>query len=334
MDALLTGVRDVLTARYLIGVSPTSAVISKTYLFRHSCDGRIPGQSHRQSYHLKRTKSNPDIRFIWTSKIGVRHLRFFLNRYAPFATSFLAFYYVVLKEDLKASNPRKSQLVAPLTFITGLQVWFRISFTTIIGMLIAELTVFLRVDAVWGHRLFIRILLGLSFLCSCTVILYFASIHIEKNHVLQFQYMSGCLYVHDDRMIWVALLAYTLCELVALILLLTKAFLGFRLDSSPVMKNLYQDGIVYFSIITISTIANLVLLVTASSTLSDAFLIPESVLVNVLCSHMHLRIRKSHLESLHIIDDALGIELRAPVFASFERSQTEDLTTGISRYTL
>ncbi|OCB88644.1 hypothetical protein A7U60_g4244 [Sanghuangporus baumii] len=279
MDALLTGVRDALTARYLIVA---------TVAFQ--------------------------IRFIWTSKIGVRHLHFFLNRYAPFATSFLGLYYVVLKGDLKAR----------------LQVWFRISFTTIIGMLIAELTVFLRVDAVWGHKLFIRILLGLSFLCSCTVILYFASIHIEKNHVLQLHYMSGCLYVHDDRMIWIALLAYTLCELVAIVLLLTKAFLGFRLDNSPVMKNLYQDGIMYFSIITISTIANLVLLLTASSTLSDAFLIPESVLVNVLCSHMHLRIRKSNLESLHTTNDALGIELRAPVFASFEGSQTEDLT--ISRY--
>ncbi|KAL5536228.1 hypothetical protein ACEPAF_49 [Sanghuangporus sanghuang] len=292
MDALLTGVRDALTARYLI----VATVAFQTYDYLTSLD--------------------EEIRFIWTSKIGVRHLHFFLNRYAPFATSFLGLYYVVLKGDLKAR----------------LQVWFRISFTTIIGMLIAELTVFLRVDAVWGHKLFIRILLGLSFLCSCTVILYFASIHIEKNHVLQLHYMSGCLYVHDDRMIWIALLAYTLCELgiVAIVLLLTKAFLGFRLDNSPVMKNLYQDGIVYFSIITISTIANLVLLLTASSTLSDAFLIPESVLVNVLCSHMHLRIRKSNLESLHTTNDALGIELRAPVFASFEGSQTEDLT--ISRY--
>ncbi|KAI5119182.1 hypothetical protein M0805_000636 [Coniferiporia weirii] len=85
------------------------------------------------------TSIDEEARLVWTRKFCISQLLFFLNRYVPFLTSFVAAY-----------------------------------FTATIGMVVAEFTFFLRADAVWGHRRSLRALL-FSVLVSTTVWYSYAS---------------------------------------------------------------------------------------------------------------------------------------------------------------
>ncbi|EJC99892.1 uncharacterized protein FOMMEDRAFT_160348 [Fomitiporia mediterranea MF3/22] len=190
MDGLIAGASDAVSARYLV----VATVAFQAYDYLISLDD--------------------EIQLVWTNNLDLRHVHFFLNRYVPFTTSLLSLYYVVLNDDLKGCSTGFGSLV----------------FMTVIGMLIAEFTVFLRVDAVWGHKRIVRILIATLYL------------HVKMNSVLPIYFMSGCLYFHDDRKVWIALLCYSLCEFVALALLLSKTLMGSRYTSSPIMHNLHQDG--------------------------------------------------------------------------------------------
>ncbi|KAH8111210.1 hypothetical protein DFH11DRAFT_1795796 [Phellopilus nigrolimitatus] len=270
MDTLEADAKDVIRARYL--VVATLAFQIYDYL----------------------TNLDDEIRLVWSDKLTIRQLHFFLNRYLPFATSILSVFFVTSNNDIKECSGGFAALV----------------YISVIGMLIAEFSVFLRADAVWGHKRSVRILLVCTYVCSSGFILFIATRHVLSNTVIPLHISSGCLYLHGDRKIWAALMVYLICDFLALALLLCKAFLDARYANSPMMRALSRDGIAYFSVITLTTSANLALVVSASPSLSDGFIIPESVLVNVLCAHLHLRIRSAHARAC-CVGEAPGLELRA-----------------------
>ncbi|KAH8111200.1 hypothetical protein DFH11DRAFT_648780 [Phellopilus nigrolimitatus] len=210
MDTLEADAKDVIRARYL--VVATLAFQIYDYL----------------------TNLDDEIRLVWSDKLTIRQLHFFLNRYLPFATSILSVFFVTSNNDIKECSGGFAALV----------------YISVIGMLIAEFSVFLRADAVWGHKRSVRILLVCTYVCSSGFILFIATRHVLSNTVIPLHISSGCLYIHGDRKIWAALMMYLFCDFLALALLLCKAFLDARYANSPMMRALSRDGIAYFSVIT------------------------------------------------------------------------------------
>jgi len=157
---------------------------------------------------------------------------------------------------------------------------------------------FMRTYAIWDRKRSVLILLtgGLGTAIVVTMYLtlrYFASTTPAGVHLFH----QGCLLIFPNRIEWVSLVILFCCETIALSLLLVKRLTKFR--HSALMHLIFKDGVLYYLCIVAVTIANLLVLLIASSTLDTFLLIPQSILHSILCNRLLLRIRGAY-ESLSV----------------------------------
>ncbi|KAJ8697739.1 hypothetical protein PTI98_004514 [Pleurotus ostreatus] len=182
-----------------------------------------------------------EIELIWFAPWGAGKGLFLLNRYLSFIDTPLWLY-----RDLGTRH--SLSVCGTLDNITG---W-----TLIIGVLIAEVIMILRVWALWARS---RILgAALAVLSSGTfvgVAIAYVKYHQARTYEPPILNL-GCRAVDNSRTDGVIYILVTAVEISMLILIMTRGLRGDRLRYSSAIRRAYRDGILYYVILAISSALN------------------------------------------------------------------------------
>ncbi|KAI5116555.1 hypothetical protein M0805_000466 [Coniferiporia weirii] len=230
------------------------------------------------------------------SELNVIATDVMIVRYTTIATLCLVVYdYLVsLEEEIRLVWPSKLSF-AKLVFLLNRYL----PFSTAISATYAIL--FLRAYAVWGkspivYWLLIFIFLGEAAGAYYTTALFISSV-IPSTEIRLFS--SGCLLTFPSRVDWISLVILIFSETFTLTMLLIRGFGHFRYSRSTVVRTLYKDGVFYYVTVLAVTVANFVVMRTASSFLCSFLFNTQGAIHNILCTRLLLRIRGAY-ESLSI----------------------------------
>ncbi|KAF9500220.1 hypothetical protein BDN71DRAFT_1440818 [Pleurotus eryngii] len=215
-----------------------------------------------------------EIDLIWFAPWGAGKGLFLLNRYLSFIDTPLWIY-----RDLGTRH--SLSVCGTLDNITG---W-----TLIIGVLIAEVIMILRVWALWARS---RILgAGLAVLSSGTfagAVTAYVKYHQVRTYeppVLDL----GCRAVDNSRTDHVIYILVTAVEISMLIIM--RGLRGDRLRYSSPIRRAYQDGVLYYVILAISSALNASMMGKAPHELATALVMPQRILHSILSARIMLRLR-------------------------------------------
>ncbi|EIM80645.1 uncharacterized protein STEHIDRAFT_125685 [Stereum hirsutum FP-91666 SS1] len=156
----------------------------------------------------------------------------------------------------------------------------------------------LRTYAIWGRKRWVRIVL----ICV-SILLYPPAIAVTQLELQSLIYISasypgerGCFLSHASSIIYVAYILLGLSETTIFILTAVKARQHLRATHSPMVKMLYQQGIVYFFFILLATIANIIVPVTFAGE-TNWLATPQHVIHSLLCTRVLLFILRSRHSS-------------------------------------
>jgi len=219
-----------------------------------------------------------EIEFIWPSRLSASKVIYLLNRYVPIVTATVYAIVILFTRDKD-------------TCYSG-QVAF--SALAVFGYVAAEAALGLRTYAVWQQQKFV---IALFAVCILTTIgtssftldrILSASIPIDPELVPN----GGCLFeLKHSRMVWINLTVVIVIEFIALTMLLTKGFYFYRYTESSLMRMICRDGALFSSCILTSSVVNIILARLLPQFASDILVVPQSVLSNLLCCRLLLRIR-------------------------------------------
>ncbi|KLO17241.1 hypothetical protein SCHPADRAFT_937268 [Schizopora paradoxa] len=217
-----------------------------------------------------------EIKHMWSPKLTLGRVLYFMNRYLPFISTVINVNIFVV--NTTPSSCRPEYLVAGAV--------------AFIEFLTAVFVLFTRAYAVWAQN---RAMLAILIICYAFTIGgsgYVTSRYLMGASTLNMKLLpTGCIYVFNNRIVWIALVNLIACESVALSLLLMKAVRHFRYTSSNLMVVMTRDGIGYFVCNIAITITNLIVLKRVSPVLCNFLLVTQGVLQNILCNRLLIHIR-------------------------------------------
>ncbi|KAH8116792.1 hypothetical protein DFH11DRAFT_1132177 [Phellopilus nigrolimitatus] len=233
-----------------------------------------------------------EVQYVWRwRKAPCRQLPFLLNRYLPFITVTSATYFLLFNPDQNLCRPAHF-------FVAGI---------ALLGAIIAECTLFLRVYAAYDRSRTMLILLLTLTIISILGSFVNTALYINKSTTLDIGlYRVGCLYVYRLKIEWISLVVLIVCESSAFLLFIARGISYLRHSNSTTMSLLCKDSLFCFVCIIGYSVVNLLFQFFASDLLCDALLIPQSVLHQTLCAHSFLRIRRSH-EANFVSVDGLAV---------------------------
>jgi len=218
-------------------------------------------------------------RLIWPIKWSITKLIYVANRYTPFV-GISGLVYVLLGFPVHHSIKCKPPFLIACGFI-------------FFSYVIAEFILYLRAYAVWGctRRMFIFCAVALT--AIYTTMLYFTirfiSLLTVSNDYPSILH-SGCIPLSHGLWDVKSFIILICSETVALVLLVSKAG---RLSQSRIMRTLFRDGVLYFMLIILASIGNLVILLHTSPTLNSFLLPMQGLLHSIFCNRLLLSIKKS-----------------------------------------
>ncbi|TDL25194.1 hypothetical protein BD410DRAFT_785052 [Rickenella mellea] len=238
-----------------------------------------------------------EVDLIWRSRWNLSKFLFVLNRYLAFVDPLMLVYVLFFADD----DPRACEV----TFRT-------LGYIATVGFIIGQCILILRAFAVWGSHLnkFFACLFSLFFCTFGLAIwvnsIYFSGITSTGNPV---RGMKGCAFVFANRLEWVDLFLVAFVEFISTILLMVKAFQHFRLTRRSLMTTIYNDGLLYFSCILATTIANLFVVFTAPAQLNNFLIVVQRVLHSVLCNRVVLHIREAYHAQTDVLLDGFTLSV-------------------------
>ncbi|KAL5489765.1 hypothetical protein ACEPAI_4597 [Sanghuangporus weigelae] len=218
-----------------------------------------------------------EVTLVWPSRWSLGKTLFFLNRYLPFVDTFLSLHHSHYSLDRKEYCP-----------------WL-----VVVGICISEVILMIRTSAIWERRRTIHYVL--LFLGAGTLI---PSIVMAQLEVMSLDYKpgvhGGCIKSRpSSRIVFVAyLLLVVMCETTIAILTLVQAWCHYRSNQieSPLISQLYQDGLLYFVYLQVFLIFNIIIAFAGPPDIGTLLAIPQCVLHSLLCTRVLLHIR-SHSRS-------------------------------------
>ncbi|KLO05413.1 hypothetical protein SCHPADRAFT_727422 [Schizopora paradoxa] len=214
-----------------------------------------------------------ELRFLWMRRFTFGSCLLFLCRYLPIAQINLA-----LVGD--ASTPHC------ISLNKGSSVLVYLQYT------LSSIVLYARTYAVWaGNKRVLAILLG-TYSLSVVGTAYTVYRFIRGISVLDIRPWTGCVIVVSDHTIFYALIASVLMDLLGLCLLLHKSVLhtkdmkkiGFQ--QASLLTVMAQDGMAYFVLNIICTVANTIVLERASADYRDFLVTTQCCIQNVLCARL------------------------------------------------
>jgi len=161
-----------------------------------------------------------------------------------------------------------------------------------VGFISAATVLCLRAYAVWPSTKFIKWLLASIYTISFSVSVY--AIWAYESGITFDNEPPGhperCLTLINNNKIWIAILALTLCDAVALSLILTKSLCNFRFSKSGLLMVMAKDGIGYFACVVAISITNIIVLRTAHPVIRDIVVPTQAAFQNALCVRLLLHL--------------------------------------------
>ncbi|KAH8110859.1 hypothetical protein DFH11DRAFT_1617273 [Phellopilus nigrolimitatus] len=218
-------------------------------------------------------------RLVWSSRLSIIKVAFFLNRYMPFVGLAGMMHVTVSVDPVKYAESCRPAFIVFSSFIVAEYV-------------VAEFILYMRAYAVWGCSRLVSFILGSLYIVFCTLALYFSGQFLKTVTTVSLPLLpTGCLVNLRGDIDRLAMSMLMVMEAFALAALLGKAA---QMPHSTMMKRIFTDGIIYFIIILFAAIANIIVLSAASPVLSDFMLAPQCALHSICCSRLLLRIRGAY----------------------------------------
>ncbi|ESK91874.1 hypothetical protein Moror_10486 [Moniliophthora roreri MCA 2997] len=221
-----------------------------------------------------------EIQYIWTSNWSPFKVLYILQRYMPFIDVICLVSYLHLGT---LDTHRCSQIY----LVTG---WF-----FCIGMVCSELVLTLRIYAVWHRSTRVAIGLGIFFFgCFVPVFVHFDA-HARHSRFLTVPMPSapGCLVSGGVNTLWIDWMMLLIYDTGAFIMMLIPGIQAYQIGGySQLFKVIYRDGILYFALISLVSLVNIIVIANLEPQLSLILAPSERVLHSILTSHIVLHIRR------------------------------------------
>ncbi|KAI0320411.1 hypothetical protein OF83DRAFT_595155 [Amylostereum chailletii] len=229
-----------------------------------------------------------EIELVWRARWTVPKALYILSRYTPFIDLSINLYHTLASPQPDSASCHRSFLV--------------VGWLMAIGMALSEVVMILRVYAMWERSS--RILWSLSVLWVVLVVL---SLYFINSAAQSFVFIhipipgaSGCHYiVGKSYELAVSFLCMTVMESVVVILMMWAATMRWKsrymqrsLDMT--FRKLYFDGVLFFAILLILSILNILLtfLVPNNPGIALIFVVPIRVVHAMLCCRILINMRR------------------------------------------
>ncbi|KAF4602542.1 hypothetical protein EYR40_005754 [Pleurotus pulmonarius] len=255
-------------------------------------DGTSPEdmQSIIHSLQLMRQSSGYDYiltvyderNLVWKAKWSVGKVLFLLTRYPTFVDVGMAVYH-----NIAPSIPPETCVL--LYNVSGWMV--------IIGMIIAEIIMVIRVWALWGNSKIVgAILVVLSIIgvvvTAISYALFSGSLEFIATDTIA-PGLIGCLPGRGTNIVFIGYLVLMAYEALVMILLLLKGVQHFRHVSTRFLYAFYQDGIVYYGVLLLISVLNVIVLLTGPRENANLLTTLQRTFHSILSARMLLQLRKS-----------------------------------------
>ncbi|KAH8113175.1 hypothetical protein DFH11DRAFT_1510924 [Phellopilus nigrolimitatus] len=216
-----------------------------------------------------------EVNLIWPSQWGAPKLMYFLNRYVAFGDPIMI-------------------CLSLLTIYPG---------TSAFGFVTAELILMMRTWAIWERRTWVTVLLLILFLAAVTVDVfvlwrYLGGVSCTYFHVVNPVFSNGCFLAFKNRFVYVDFILIIVTESVMLVMLVAKALQHFKHSRSTLMVRMFNDGVIYFAYILLTSIANLVSILVAPVEMHNFLIITQRVFHSIFCTRVLLHIRGAYTNNL------------------------------------
>ncbi|KAJ8085514.1 hypothetical protein PM082_004332 [Marasmius tenuissimus] len=224
---------------------------------------------------------NLEVKHIWRKKWSLVKVLYLLQRYLPFVDSVGLFLYHQFKEALSPQDCFSS-------FHFG-------GWCHIVGIMLSEVLLAIRLWAVWERKISATIIILVFFLgCWIPSFVFFSSfIDATKFAASPLPQFRGCFVSGGNDMVylcWVLLMVYNTG---ALIMIVIPGFSAYRIGGkSKLVKAVYRDGVIYYILIFLVSLINIVVILTLPRDLVNILSPFERVLHSVLTSRAVLHIRR------------------------------------------
>ncbi|KAF9500219.1 hypothetical protein BDN71DRAFT_1502307 [Pleurotus eryngii] len=238
---------------------------------------------------------------VWKAKWSVGKVLFLLTRYPTFVDVGMAIYH-----NIAPSIP--SETCVLLYNVSGWMV--------IIGMIIAEIIMVIRVWALWGNSKIVgAILVVLSIIgvvvTAISYALFSGSLEFIATDTIA-PGLIGCLPGRGTNIVFIGYLVLMAYEVLVMILLLLKGVQHFRHVSTNFLYAFYQDGIVYYGVLLLISVLNVIVLLTGpreNANLLTTY-VPPSPIILSSPNGAHTRPRRLQRTFHSILSARMLLQLR------------------------
>jgi len=152
---------------------------------------------------------------------------------------------------------------------------------------------FIRAYVVWPSVKFIPYFLGFIFAAATTVAVFFFVLYVRDADVLGLTFTShGCVFWFPNGSVWVSLIAFIICDTVALTFIIAKLISNGRdsFSTQGILNVIAADGVGYYICSTAITVADVVIFRAANPIFRACLIMTQISLQNVLCNRLLLHI--------------------------------------------
>lgn len=171
-----------------------------------------------------------------------------------------------------------------------------------VGAVAAEVLLVTRIYVLWGGKKRFLIAISVFSMVMNAAMLTISMLNVGKSE----DSTRGVLEEGRNASIVYGLLAFY--ELVLVSLTLYKRSQCYRLESSPLIANLYRHGVIYLLCITVASMANCVAIAVLPSSYTALLIGPQVVIHSVLASRI--------LFNLRALQEPQDVTINRPVIAS------------------
>jgi len=241
-----------------------------------------------------------EIRLIWSSRMTIPKFIFLINRYVPIIG-------IVGVISIIIFLPNDNINTCKVSFVT-------FSGVVLFGYLTAEAILYMRAYAVWGCQRSTLMFVTAAQIIWYSTGLYFVGRFLASVYILDIpQLPTGCIVGYHDQIEWGAYSCLIGSEITALVLLLIKTF---HMRNSTLVNIIFRDGIAYFVVILLSSVANLVVVRVTAPTLCNFLIFSQGALHSICCNRLLLHIRDVYETSLSVPSKQSDINFELAVLQS------------------
>ncbi|KAG7091384.1 hypothetical protein E1B28_010422 [Marasmius oreades] len=188
---------------------------------------------------------------------------------------------------LGANNPRECAIGYSLS-----------GWSSVMGILLSELILGLRIWGVWGRKPSIAaILVVISLGCSIPAVIFFErflkGIQYPELNIAGPDQLRRCLTLMRNKEVYVCWILLMIYDSTSFILMAIPGFQAYRTGgSSNLVKVVYRDGVIYYALIFMVSLINVIIILLLPADLVIIISPFERVLHSVLASRAILHIRK------------------------------------------